>query len=210
MRSLTFSGFLLQDGHFELEPGFVVDAEPRDEDGPIEVVALGYGGQPIATTRLGLQAPCAPPVAGAAAEPAARTATGVIAFPDGATGLQVRMGSEVLLDRPAPRRPTTFDVRWPASIERGPLVLVWDASMPDCRAALGYSADGGNTWTPLSLPSADPTITADTSTVAGGRDCLLELFVTDGFNSQRLRSEQYRLPPAAGSCGSTRREMRPS
>jgi hypothetical protein len=49
---------------------------------------------------------------------------------------------------------------------------------------------------PLSVPSTSQVIIADLTDAAGGGDCLLELFVTDGFASQRVRSQPYELEPA--------------
>lgn len=50
-------------------------------------------------------------------------------------------------------------------------------------------------WAPLSLPTAEETITFDASTLPGGDRCLLELIVSDGFHTTRTRSEEYRVTP---------------
>jgi hypothetical protein len=41
-------------------------------------------------------------------------------------------------------------------------------------ASVGYSNDGGATWTPLALPGTGVRIEFDTALLAGGRDSLLE------------------------------------
>ncbi len=62
-------------------------------------------------------------------------------------------------------------------------------------ASLGYSSDGGSSWSPLSLPTSRGTIEFDTGTLAGGAQCLLELAVTDGFRTTRVRSQEYSVAP---------------
>lgn len=60
MRALTFAGILYDDSRFDLEPGFVVEGDPGREDGDLEVVVLGRGRRPLATTRLVLETPIGP------------------------------------------------------------------------------------------------------------------------------------------------------
>jgi len=91
--------------------------------------------------------------------------------------------------------PLAVDVAWPGGLDRGRLELTWEGSSAECIGVLAYSSDDGSTWLPLSVPSSSTSIIADLSNVAGGKRCLLELCVTDGFSSQRLRSPSYRLQP---------------
>lgn len=197
MRALTFSGILHDDGRFDLEPGFVVEGEPRRDDGEIEVEVIGRSRRPLATTRLVLQTPCALPGNGPDGRPTARMAFGLVAFPQGASAVRVLHGGRVVFERQAPRSPAVFDVEWPVprSIAAGRQTVKWRASVGPCLAALAYSSDGGATWTPVSLPSPGGEVTFDMDGFAGGDACLLELIVTDGFTSARLRSPSFAVAP---------------
>jgi hypothetical protein len=198
MRALTFTGFRHSDGTLEVDPGFVIDVESLPEqdvaDGDaIEVVALGRAGDPLATTRIPLVDPCAPPLAGGI-EPAP-TATGIIDFPPETVALRAAMDDRVLWTRRAPRRALAVEVQWPDAVKRDPVRVAWRSSTDGCLAALGWSADGGRTMSPLSLPTASPVIVADLSTVAGGPDCSFTLHVTDGWSSQQFTSDTFPLEP---------------
>jgi hypothetical protein len=196
MASLTFTAVLREDGTLDVEPGFVVDAEPTRDDGPVEVVVLGRRGRPLARTRLPLIAACGPPVPGASTEPAAPVVVGVVAYPAGATGLQVNIDGRQVWVREAPTDRLEVRIDWPQDLRRDRLDVTWRASTEGCQAVLAFSADGGQTWLPLSVPSSSEQIVADLTTVSGGQQCLLELFVTNGFASQRLRSQLYALEAA--------------
>jgi hypothetical protein len=185
MRVLTFSA-IVHDGKLELQPGFVTDGEPWREKGELTVEALGRGRRPLARTALPLQAPCAP----RGGEPA-RAAFGLVDFPEKATGLRVSLGNEVLLEQAAPRD-FELSVEWPATVSGA---VRWRASAKGCIASLGYSNDGGETWTPLVLPGPANTIEVDATHLAGGRECLLELIVTDGFHTHRVRSGLHEVEP---------------
>jgi hypothetical protein len=174
-----------------VEPGFVVATEPTPDEGPIEVIVLGPQRRPVARTRLPLIPACGPPVFGAEPEAAADTVIGVVEYPEDATGLIVTLDGNIVWERDAPPHPLDAHVAWPRELHRGAIQLTWEATSPECCAVLAYTADGGDTWLPLSIPSSSRSILADLTSVAGGQRCMLELFVTDGFTSARLRSEPY-------------------
>lgn len=188
MRVLTFSAILHDDGQFELEPGFVAEGEPS-EAGELTVEALGRGGRPVAKTALPLETPCTPPVA--APE---RAAFGLVAFPATATGLRVSLEGQVLLERTAPRAKLDAHVEWPGALS-GRASVGWEATVEGCMASVGYSNDGGATWTPLGLPGGGGRLEFDTALLPGGRESLLELVVTDGLRTQRIRSGPYEVEP---------------
>jgi hypothetical protein len=188
MRVLTFSAILHDDGRLELAPGFVTEGEPS-KAGELTVEALGRTGRPVARTALALETPCTPP----AGEPE-RAAFGLVAFPATATGLRVSLKGEVLLERTAPRDKLDARVEWPDALS-GVQSVRWEASVEGCAASVGYSNDGGATWTPLALPGPAGTLEFDTSTLAGGRQGLLELVVSDGLRTQRVRSGAYDVEP---------------
>jgi hypothetical protein len=188
MRVLTFSAVLHGDGKLELEPGFLAEGEPS-KDGELLVEALGRTGKPVAKTALPLETPCAPP----AGEPE-RAAFGLVAFPATATGLRVSLKDRVLLERTAPREKLDVRVVWPGELS-GVQSVGWDASVEGCMASVGYSNDGGATWTPLALPGAGGRLEFDTALLPGGREGLLELVVTDGLRTQRIRSGPYEIEP---------------
>jgi hypothetical protein len=202
MRVLTF-GAVLQDGELELQPGFVTEGEPSQEKGDLMVEALGRGGRPLAITRLPLNIPCGGP--GGETAP---MAVGLVAFPERTTGLRVSLEGRVLVEQTAPPDPLEVNVEWPASLS-GVETVRWRASADACIASLGYSNDGGKTWTPVALPGPGDTIEVDTRALPGGRECLLELVSTDGFHTERVRSDLYEieskgwvlwiLSPAAGA-----------
>jgi len=187
MRVLTFSG-VLHDGQLELAPGFVTDGEPSRQKGELTVEALGRGRRPLAATALPLEHPCGYP-----GGETARAAFGLVAFPEQASGLRVSLGGKVLLERSAPR---DFEVEagWPGALA-GAEAVSWSASVAGCIASLGYSNDRGETWTPLALPGPSDTISVDATRLAGGRECLLELIVTDGIHTHRIRSDPYAVEP---------------
>ena len=98
-------------------------------------------------------------------------------------------------DRTAPPRDDLkVKVEWPASPSATEIVR-WRASADGCFASLGYSNDGGETWTPLALPGPGDTIQVDAGALPGGRECALELIVTDGFQTRRIRSDAYEVEP---------------
>lgn len=188
MRVLTF-GAVLQDGELELQPGFVTEGEPSHEKGELTVEALGRGGRSLALTTLPLDTPCGYP-----GGETALAAVGLVAFPERATGLRVSLDGRVLLERTAPPDDLEVNVEWPASLS-GAETVRWRASADGCVASLGYSNDGGETWTPLALPGPGDTIQVNAGTLPGGRESLLELIATDGFHTQRIRSDAYDVEP---------------
>jgi hypothetical protein len=188
MRVLTFSA-VLQGGKIELQPGFVTEGEPSHEKGELTVEALGIGQRPLATTMLPLQTPCGYP-----GGETALVAVGMVAFPEKATGLRVSLDGRVLLEQTASQDNLEVNVEWPTSLS-GVETLRWRASADACVAVLGYSNDGGETWTPLSLPDSGDMIKVDGGALPGGRKCFFELIVTDGFHSQRFRSDAYEVEP---------------
>jgi hypothetical protein len=189
MRVLTFSAILHGDGALELAPGFVAEGEPSTAKGELTVEALGRGGRPLAKTPLALETPCTPP----GGEPE-RAAFGLVAFPATATGLRVSLKDKVLLERTAPREKLDVRVEWPGALS-GVTSVGWETPIEGCVASVGYSNDGGATWTPLALPGGGGRLEFDTALLPGGRDGLLELVVTDGLRTQRIRSGPYEVEP---------------
>ena len=187
MRVLTF-GAVLQDGELELQPGFVTEGEPSQEKGELTVEALA-GGRPLAITTMPLDTLCGHP-----SGTTARAAVGLVAFPERATGLRVSLDGKVLLERTAPPSDLEVNVEWPTSLS-GAETVGWRASTDACLASLGYSNDGGKTWTPIALPTARDTIDIHAGTLLGGREVHLELIVTDGFRTDRIRSNAYEVEP---------------
>jgi hypothetical protein len=188
MRVLTFSA-ILQDGELVLEPGFVAEGEPSQAKGELTVEALGRGGRPLAKTALALETPCTPP--GGEVD---RAAFGLVAFPAAATGLRVSLKDKVLLARTAPREKLDVRVEWPGALV-GVTSVGWETPVEGCIASVGYSNDRGATWTPLALPGAGGRLEFDTALLPGGRDSMLELVVTDGLRTQRIRSGPYEVEP---------------
>jgi hypothetical protein len=187
MRVLTFAA-VLQDGRLELQPGFITEGEPSREKGELRVEAL-LRGRPLATTMLPLRSPCGDP-----GGEMHQAAFGLVALPEKATGLRVSLEGVVLLEQNAPRDDFELEVEWPTALS-GPQPVRWRASADECIASLGYSNDNGETWTPLALPGAGDTIEIDARGLPGGRNCLLELIVTDGFHTRRVRSDTYEVEP---------------
>jgi len=188
MRVLTF-GALMQDGELELQPGFVTDGEPSQEKGELVVEAVARSGQTLAVTALPLGAPCGYP-----GGETGRATVGLVAFPERASGLRVSLNGTVLLERTAPPGELEVKVEWPASLSSVETIR-WRASADDRVASLGYSNDGGKTWTPVALPGPADTIEVDARVLPGGRDSFLELIATDGFHTERVRSDAYEVEP---------------
>ena len=187
MRVLTFAA-VLQDDKLEIQPGFVVDGELSRGRGELRVEALAAGRRrPLATTMLPLQTPCGYPNGGTA-----QVAFGLVAFPERATSLRVSLDGNVLLEQTAPEDDLEVSVEWPASVSDAATVN-WRASAEGCFASLGYSNDGGRTWTPLALPGPSNTMQINGRALPGGRECLFELIVTDGSHTQRIRSDAYEV-----------------
>ena len=195
MRTLTFSAVLLDTGEMTLEPGFVVEGEPSRTDGEVVVEALGRRGDVVATTQVPLGEPCGRPREGHADERPPQVAVGLVAFPAEAVGLRVTLEGRTVLERSAPRRARPPTVKWPQDLSAGTATVVWRAASEESMASLGYSSDDGTSWSPLSLPTSSGTIEFDTTMLAGGAQCLLELAVTDGFRTTRLRSQPYSVEP---------------
>jgi hypothetical protein len=188
LRALTFSA-VLQDGKLELQPGFVVDGEPSQEKGELTVEALGQDGGTLARTELLIETPC-----GDRDGETAQAVCGLIAFPEKATGLRVSREDDVLFEQSAPADDLEVKVEWPGSLSATETVH-WRGSADECIASLGYSNDGGETWTAIALPGPSNAIDVDASALPGGGDCLLELIVTDGFHTRRIRSDAYQVSP---------------
>jgi hypothetical protein len=192
MRVLTFAAVLLESGDLQLEPGFVMDGEPSRE-GELTVEALSRG-RTLASTQVPFETPCgyAPD---RPAERPPRTAVGLVEFPERADGLRVIHEGKALLERTAPRVAGEPEVTWPDALEGDSVSLTWRSPAEDARASLGYSNDGGATWQPLALPTREETVVFDASTLPGGDRCLLELAVTDGFETTRVQSGEYEVKP---------------
>jgi hypothetical protein len=194
MRVLTFSGVLLDTGEMQLEPGFVTEAEKPSSDGEVTVEALDRGGRALATTQVPLVVPCGYAAANGAEHPPA-VAVGLVDFPEKASGLRVTYDGRTLLEREAPRPGGEPKVEWPAAIEGPEVTVRWSARADGASASLAYSDDGGETWSPLSLPGTDEAITFDARGLPGGKRCLLELVASDGFHTTRSRSPEYQVEP---------------
>jgi hypothetical protein len=192
MRVLTFSGILLDTGEMQLEPGFVIEAEKASGDGEVTVEALDRGGQALATTQVPLVVPCGYAAANGAEHPPA-VAVGLVDFPEKASGLRVIYDGRAVLEREAPRPGGEPKVEWPTAIEGAEVTVRWGARADGAIASLAYSDDGGETWSPLSLPGTDEAITFDARGLPGGKRCLLELVASDGFHTTRSRSPEYQV-----------------
>lgn len=194
MRALTFTGVLLADDELQLEPGFVVDGDVPGGQGELTVEALARDGQAIAVTQLPLVTPCGYPTRDPAEHPP-RMAVGLVEFPEKADGLRVTLDGRTLLERTAPPGPREPTVEWPGALDPGPVSVRWRLPQRGALSSLGYSNDGGETWTPLSLPTGESSITFDAHLLPGGEHCLLELAVTDGVHTTRVRSAEYAVAP---------------
>jgi len=194
MRAMTFAGTLHDDGRFELEPGFIVEGKPAPNEGDLEVVVLAGDDKPVATSRLVLETLCGIPRQ-TDDHIALRSAFGLIAFPEGASGLRVVHRRKILLTLRGPRTSAKFTAEWPEpeSTLAERQHVRWRASVEGCRAALGYSHDDGRTWIPVSLPSVQGEILAALTGLPGGEKCLFELIATDGFTTTRLRSPPFKV-----------------
>jgi hypothetical protein len=100
----------------------------------------------------------------------------------------------VLLERTAPRENLEVSAEWPDALS-GVQSVGWTASVDGCVASVGYSNDGGTAWAPLALPGAGGRLEFDTTLLPGAREGLLELVVTDGLRTQRVRSGPYAVEP---------------
>jgi hypothetical protein len=194
MRLLTFSGVLLDSGEMQLEPGFVIDADKPSGDGEVTVEALDRGGRALASTQVPLIVPCGYAASNGSGNPPA-VAAGLVDFPEKASGLRVTYDGRTVLEREAPRPGGEPKVEWPTAIAGPEVTVRWAARADGATAALAYSDDGGETWSPLSLPGADRTITFDARGLPGGPRCLLELVVSDGFHTTHTRSPEYKVEP---------------
>jgi hypothetical protein len=194
MRVLTFSGVLLDSGEMQLEPGFVIDADKPSGDGDVTVEALDRGGRALASTQVPLVVPCGYAATNGSAHPPAVIA-GLVDFPEKASGLRVTYDGKTVLEREAPRAGGEPKVEWPAAIEGPEVAVRWSARAKGATAALAYSDDGGETWSPLSLPGIGETITFDARGLPGGPRCVLELVTSDGFHTTRSRSPEYQVEP---------------
>lgn len=192
MRVLTFSAVLLETGELQLEPGFVIEGEPSSE-GELTVEALARG-RALASTQVPLETPCGYPP-GRPAEHPPRAAVGLVEFPERADALRVIHDGKTLLERSAPDVTGDPEVKWPDALEGDAVSLTWRSPAEDALASLGYSNDGGATWQPLSLPTREETLAFDARALPGGDRCLLELAVTDGFQTTRVQSEAYEVKP---------------
>jgi hypothetical protein len=192
MRVLTFSAVLLDTGEVQLEPGFVIDGEPSSE-GELTVEAVARG-RALASTKVPLDIPCGYPP-GRPAEHPPRTAVGLVEFPERADTLRVIHEGKTLLEQSSPADAGDPEVKWPDALEGDSVSLTWRSPAENALASLGYSSDGGGTWQPLSLPTREETLVFDASALPGGDRCLLELAVTDGFHTARVRSKEYDVKP---------------
>ena len=191
MRVLTFTAVLLDTGDLRVEPGFVIDGEPSRE-GELTVEAVADD-RVLAATPVPLETPCGYPMAWPALPPL-RTAIGLVEFPEAADGLRVVYEGKTMFELRARARGSDPKVEWPSELS-GEASVSWRLAADDALASLGYSNDGGATWQPLSLPTRSETIVFDASALPGGDRCLLELTVTDGFHTTRLRSTGYKVEP---------------
>lgn len=195
MRTLTFSGILLDTGELTLEPGFVVEGEPWQKEGEVTVEVLNSGGDLLATSQVPLVSPCGYPTTPSSGEVPPRMAVGLVEFPEDAASFRVILDGQTVLERSAPRTRGGPKVDWPRKLPAKTVTVKWQHPYKEALAALGYSNDGGKTWSPLSLPTAEETITFDVTMLPGGNDCLLELTLTDGFRTTAIRSPKYSVEP---------------
>jgi hypothetical protein len=214
MRVLTFSGLLTEKG-LELDPGFVIDGEPTPSEGDLVVEVLGRRGALLSTTRLTAEDPCTP--GSDFSGPSARVAVGLVPFPRGASGIRVSLDGDALLERAVSDQPLEVEAGWPKELAAGPNEVAWKASGEGSVAVLGFSADGGKTWSPLSLPTSEPVIAFDGTYLPGGLG-MLELRVSDGLRTVAAQSDSYDveskgwvlwlLSPADGAVLPTGRAVR--
>lgn len=195
MRTLTFSAILLDSGELTLEPGFVIEGEPMHKDGEVMVEVLDRADDVIATSMVPLSDPCAYPGANPSGERPVRLAVGLVEFPEEAASLRVILDGRTVLERTAPRTRGGPKVEWPTALPPGPAAIHWQHSFKEAIASLGYSNDGGKTWSPLALPTTEETIAFDATTLPGGDVCLMELTVTDGFRTTSISSPEYAVEP---------------
>ena len=207
MRVLTFSGVLLDTGEMQLEPGFVLDADAPSAGGEVTVEALDRVGRPLASTQVPIVSPCGYPVDNGAGQ-APPVAVGLVAFPEKASGLRVVYEGKTVLERQAPKAAGEPQVEWPGALDGAQVTVSWRIRAKEARASLGYSNDGGDTWTPVSLPTAERSITFDARGLPGGT-AVLELLVSDGSTPRGRDRPSTRSSPRAGCCGCCRRPRAP-
>jgi hypothetical protein len=195
MRLITFSGILHETGELMLEPGFIIEGELSSNEGELTVEIFTRGNKVIATTQVPLSAPCAYPTAVRGNEPLVRLAIGLVKFPQKAEGIRVIFKGRTLLERTSPRLSGQPKVEWPNNLNTDSVSVFWRSPQKGAMASLGYSNDNGITWSPLSLPTMSETITFNAIELPGGTECLLELTVTDGFETTRLQSQKYFVKP---------------
>ena len=94
-----------------------------------------------------------------------------------------------MLERQAPKAAGEPQVEWPGALDGEQVTVSWRIRAKEARASLGYSNDGGDTWTPVSLPTAERAITFDARGLPGGT-AVLELLVSDGFHTSRARFDR--------------------
>ena len=212
MRVLTFSGVLLDTGEMQLEPGFVTEAEEPERRRRGD----GRGARPRRPARWRRRrcrwcVPCGYAAANGAGHPPA-VAVGLVDFPEKASGLRVTYDGRTVLEREAPRPGGEPKVEWPAAIEGPEVTVRWSARADGTTASLAYSDDGGETWTPMSLPGTEEGGSRSTraGSRAGSAACSSSSPATASTPRARDRPST-RWSRRAGCCGSSRRRRaRPS
>ena len=119
----------------------------------------------------------------------------LIPYPEGAAGLRIRRGRDVLNERRPSAHAPQVTVLSPNGGEtaRGPMVIRWQAADADhdpLTYDILYSADGGSTWRALAIDYRESTLTLeDTKDLPGTNHALIRVIAADGFNTGEDHSD---------------------
>ena len=125
----------------------------------------------------------------------------LIPYPQGAAGLRIRRGRDVLNERSPSSHAPHVTVLSPKGGEtvRGPMVIRWQAADADhdpLTYDILYSADGGSTWRALAIDYEGTTLTLeDTKGLPGSNHALIRVIAADGFNTgEDLSDSPFSVP----------------
>jgi hypothetical protein len=193
---LTMQGVIDEAGRLVWFPRFATsDATGVSDDplGAITVEQLTARRRVVAVNRMSTGTPCGYPrpsdeMAFIGKIPLSPECRAMRLLLDGRTIEELTVPAE----QPQVRFEWTFD-----GSEEGRSEVRWEAFHPDgvdLHYLLSFSHNGGRSWRPVSMVTAEPSASVAFGQVPGGRLCMLRVLATDGFHTVAADSAPFELP----------------
>jgi hypothetical protein len=189
-------GVLHDDNTFVRNPGFTgeVARATLDAESPLRAELLDADGRMLLRAGIPLLRPCAD---GPGPEPSFRVAAATVPLPARTSQVHFLLDDVLLEEYRVPDgEPRTTLTAVPERGARGRARVAWESEHPEgvpLTHAVGFSADDGQTWQPVGVPTRENGVELDLDALPGGKACRISVKTTDGVHTITTTSDPIAL-----------------